>query len=1379
MCRPRSLRKNALFDDLKMRAAAFVVTIDIMQQLRYTPFCKSNSSPRFQNSLLAMTLQQVCVTARRFSWLAQSSFPEFLWRNKMKTANYFLTLVLVALIGASSAHAQTSSTGVVLGTVTDGSGANVAGAEVTLTDPTTNLERTQMTNEDGQFTFAAVMPGTYRLRVSAKGFKVASLSGVTVEVNKSLRVDVPLEVGDVSETVQVTAGVGVELQTTDAQLGNVLDQKIMRNLPTAQRNATELLSLQPATTPGTFGSGGTVSGARSDQNTLMLDGIDVSDNLTGGQGVAFTQAPVGVDAISEYRVVVTNPNATFGRSAGGQITLSSPRGSNDFHGVVYWYHQNDNLNANTWSNNRAGIRKGEMKDNRGGFSVGGPLWPGKTFFWGNYEVRRFPRLTPFTRVVPTTSMRNGVLRFQDAAGNIVSYPLRTSNLCGTAGTAACDPRGLGLSPTVNAMFNVMPAGNDSTLGDGLNTTGFRGNVSAPFTFDTVSARFDHSITSKLQFMARYSYQRDLQPQIGQLDIRDTSNVISLRALNRRGASVISGLEFQISPNWFNSFRFGWVQNKSDLIGTNPSAVGATLGLPGTNSAIGSTGVDLSILNEAIDVAAQSARTQILSDRNIQFSNATTWIKGKHNVRFGGEFRHLPFLFVHNDQVTFLTGPIVALDSGSFLPIPATNRPPDCTATVTTNCIRSGDVARWNDLYAVALGLVDNVSVVGARDGDLQPLPLGTDLISDTTMRYYQFHVEDTWRVRPSLTLTYGLTYSWLTPLKEKLGRIALITDLNTGEVFSAESYLGRKEEAARAGQVFNPRIGVRPLSDSGRDSLSDTDYSNLGPRVAVAWSPSGRTVVRGGFGIVHDRVNTISVLLPAAFGIGFGQVLQTPAPLCNASGTPGAGCDPSAGAGNRALSAFRAGFDGNIPIPPFVGGTSPIVPGDLSGGTSFATDPHRKIGRNYLFDFTVQREVPGNMVAEIAYIGRLGRDLPRGVDLDASPYFFKDAASGQTFAEAYDAVALALRSGTLARNLGAHPWFENQFPGLSSSTSGLVGSAACRPPASPVLLNSTQCMATLFGSLFQTNSVNNLFLQMNQRRFGLNLVPYNNLQLLAILMATHGGISNYHAMVATLRNRPWKGMQFDVNYTLSRSMDQVGDVQNNLALISTGFDANVDYGPAQSDRRHVLNAIFNYDLPFGSGQRWNSSRGWVNKVTGGWYMSGIFRTFSSLPLFVVDNAGVFGGSLSALNNGAIPLVAHGSINTGVNTGVVGSSGVGTVGNPAAGGTGLNIFSNPQAVFNSFRRIELNQDRRQGRAFAFRGPWFWNFDFRAAKETKITEQVKLEISFDFFNLFNNVNFATPSLTLNNPAAFGVFTSQAALPNRLDGARGIQAGMRVSF
>lgn len=1296
----------------------------------------------------------------------------------MRTKSIILKVSLACLLLSLPAAAQTSTTGLVQGTVTDPQGAVVADAEVKLLDLSTNRSRVEKSDNAGLYTFVNVTPGTYIVTVVRTGFRSARVEDLKVEVNKSYTVNVTLELGQVNEVVQVQASVAAELQTTDAQVGNVVATRVLRTLPTLGRSTLELISLQPTTTPGSFGTGGTVSGARSDQNTIILDGIDVSDNLTGGQGVALTQSPVGVDAVREFRMTVTNPNASFGRSAGGQVTLVSPQGGNDFHGVGYWYHQNDNLNANSWANNRVGIPKRELKDNRGGFGVNGPFWKDRTFFFVNYEVRRFPQSTTFTRLVPTNSLRNGTLTFFDASGNVVAYPLATSARCGSGGNLACDPRALGISPTVKAMFATLPTGNDITLGDGLNTTGFRGTANTSLTSDAVTFRMDHKITEKMQFMGRYSYQRNLAPQAGQLDIRDPGNVKILRALNTRGANVTGGFDYTITNNLLNTFRFGWVQNKSDLIGTNPFAVGSTLGLTGTDSSIGKVAIDLGILNEPIDVAAQSARSQILRDRNIQYSDGVVWTKGSHTISFGGEIRALPFLFTHNDQVTFLTGPIAALASGSFLTIPGANRPPTCSASITTNCLRTQDVSLWNNLYAATLGMLDNLSIVGARDGSLNPLPFGTDLVTKTNMHYFQFHFQDTWRIRPSLTLSYGLTYSWATPPKEELDRMALLTDEKTGEVFTAKGYIEAKRNAALKGEVFNPSIGVRPINDSRRNTLFDTDYSNLGPRIAVAWNPSyrtgflnhmfgdRRTVVRGGFGIVYDRVNTVTVILPPAFGVGFGQVLQTPAPPCNASGSAGPGCNASAGSTNRGLSAFRLGWDGNVPIPSFTPATSPIVPAVLSGGVTYATDPERKIGRNYLIDFTIQRELPAKLLMEVGYIGRLGRDLPLGIDLDSSPYFFKDAASGQTFAQAYDRVACVLR-GDGGKTIGGfacpaslqpQPWFENQLPGLG-----------------------TNFVATNFGSLFQTNNVATLFLQMSAiRQTALHLPAYNNLQLLAILMATNGGVSNYHAMFATLRNRSWHGLQFDLNYTLSKSLDQVGDVQNNLALITSGFDPNIDYGPAQSDRRHIFNGVFTYDLPFGAGKRFPTANGTIERIIGGWYLSGIYRAYSSLPYFVTDNTGVWGGSLAGVpSEGAIPLGDRSSLDSGVHAGVAGSGGVGTAGNPATRGSGLNLFADPEAAFKSFRRILLSQDGRQGRANYFRGPGFWNLDFRVGKETRITERVRFEFSFDFFNVFNHVNLATPNLSLNSPANFGVFTSQVIPPNRTEGSRWIQFGSRISF
>jgi len=315
-------------------------------------------------------------------------------------------------------------------------------------------------------------------------------------------------------------------------------------------------------------------------------------------------------------------------------------------------------------------------------------------------------------------------------------------------------------------------------------------------------------------------------------------------------------------------------------------------------------------------------------------------------------------------------------------------------------------------------------------------------------------------------------------------------------------------------------------------------------------------------------------------------------------------------------------------------------------------------------------------------------------------------------------------------------------------------------------------MVTNFGAQFINNSVGTLFLQMGVRRLGLGLPSYDNLQLAAILMATSGGKSNYNAGFATLRNRPWHGAQFDINYTYAKALDQVGDVQNNLSVISTGFDRDIDYGYSQADRRHVVNGIFTYDLPFGAGKSYLTSKGALDKIVGGWYMSGIYRTYSGLPLFVADSASTYGSLAGVPTQGAIPLVDPSTLQGGIFSGVTGSGGVGTSGNPATGGTGLNFFSNPEAAFKSFRRILISQDGRQGRTMAFRGPWFWNLDFRVGKSTRLTERIGFEVSADFFNVFNKANLSAPSFSLNSPATFGVYSSTSA-------PRSIQVGARVTF
>src|SRR5262245_54063591 len=289
----------------------------------------------------------------------------------MKTAR-FLVFILVVSCLPPGIFGQTATTARITGLVTDQSGAAIPGASVKITNKETRAERNAVTNEGGNYAFPSLEPGDYEVSVAAQGFRKKIVSSVAAQVSKSINVDLSLEPGGAQEQVTISAGGEGRLVKDDSSIGNVIDTDRITRLPTANRQATDLLNLQPGVT-----TGGEVTGARADQNTFNLDGIDVSDNVIG---LPYrTVIPVTTESIDELRVTVANPNATFGRSAGGQVTLVTKRGTNQWHGSLYEYHQNTVLNANAWDNNRIGLAKPPVIDNRFGGSVGGPIWKDKVF----------------------------------------------------------------------------------------------------------------------------------------------------------------------------------------------------------------------------------------------------------------------------------------------------------------------------------------------------------------------------------------------------------------------------------------------------------------------------------------------------------------------------------------------------------------------------------------------------------------------------------------------------------------------------------------------------------------------------------------------------------------------------------------------------------------------------------------------------------------------------------------------------------------------------------------------------------------------------------------------------------------------------------------
>jgi hypothetical protein len=487
-----------------------------------------------------------------------------------------------------------------------------------------------------------------------------------------------------------------------------------------------------------------------------------------------------------------------------------------------------------------------------------------------------------------------------------------------------------------------------------------------------------------------------------------------------------------------------------------------------------------------------------------------------------------------------------------------------------------------------------------------------------------------------------------------------------------------------------------------------------------------------------------------------------------------------------------------------------------------------------MIDFSIQRELPGNMIMEIGYIGRLGRRLPGIYPLTVDPYMFTDQVSGQSFAQANDCIAQTLRYGAMANwpvmpklgsfgcqdssgNLLNQPWFENQLPagwGAAPTTLGGCGGGS-----------NTSCIITQeggpYGNNFATGGIGangppGIFSQINNARCGplgtnastlaqFQQCALSNQQITDLQQRRSDDISNYHALTFTLRNRGWHGLTFDVNYTWSKSLDQGGRTQGFINGWDDPWNPNAMYGPSYFDRTHILNGIFNYNLPFGQGHKLSSGNETVNRFIGGWAFSGVFRANSGLPLVVAESGFAYGGGLISSNNVDMIPTGH-----NFSTGVFNNNGnaandtttpnttcatfVAAMGNggsqvgAASASTGLNYFSNPVAAYCSFRPILLTQaGTRDGRSNPLRGFGMWNLDASIGKETAINERFKVRFSADFFNIFNHVTFVDPLtspgitafIDATKPSNFGAISSSFTPAQRPTGSRWIQLGLRVGF
>src|ERR1051325_331425 len=446
-------------------------------------------------------------------------------------------LIFLFALTSSVAFAQTATSSL-RGTISDLEGRAVAGAQVTIINSERNFSRSQTTNDDGGYAFTSIPPGTYRLEVEAKGFKKASISELHAQIDTPGTQDVQLEVGNISETVSIVAGAETPINTSDATLGNTYESRRIIELPLNSNNVVGLLSLQPGVTRS-----GYVNGGRADQSNITLDGVDVNEQQNG-LDVVTNQAFASVlrvirDSTQEFRVTTTNPNADTGRSSGAQVSLATKAGTNDWHGSLFHFHRNTVTSANDFFNNKAGryvatdpqVLSGTAKvgDPRAprppllrnffGGSVGAPIKHDRAFFFFAYEGFREATSSTGVQVVPLPHIAQGIVRYRTANG--ASDP---SCPAGTPSGFAClnaaqinqayiNANGVtpGVNPTALAFLSDIsrryPA-NDTTVGDGINTGGFRFNAPTPTTQDTYVLKLDFNLTNQQTLFLRGNYQND-------------------------------------------------------------------------------------------------------------------------------------------------------------------------------------------------------------------------------------------------------------------------------------------------------------------------------------------------------------------------------------------------------------------------------------------------------------------------------------------------------------------------------------------------------------------------------------------------------------------------------------------------------------------------------------------------------------------------------------------------------------------------------------------------------------------------------------------------------------------------------------------------------
>jgi len=1193
-----------------------------------------------------------------------------------------LCTLFFALLTFNDALAQGTSN--VSGNVVDQQGKVVAGANVTIKSVANNFSRTQVTDSSGNFNFSSLPPDTYTLEVEAQGFKKAVSNEVQALVAKTTSLVIALEVGALTETVNVTASsVDTLVNTTDASLGNNFVSKQIQELPLNARNVGDLLSLQPAVTRD-----GYVAGGRSDQANLTLDGVDVNEQVSGSTFDPILR--VNPDSVDEFRVETINSDATKGRSAGAQVQFITKSGTNEFHGALYEYHRNTVTTANDYFNNASRVPRPALLRNLFGGRIGGPVIKDRFFFFYNYEGLREAKQVSINRTVPRASMGQGMLRFFDTSGQIVTLTTAQINALTTGAGGSGNPV-VDVNPVVTAIFanaaSRYPA-NNTGLGDGLNTGGFRFNAPLPVKQNAHTVRLDWNLKSdnSQTITFRGNYQYDLFGNAPAFPDTPSTNTWS------HPLGFVVGHTWVINSKMVNNFKYGFTRSAF------------------TN--LGDSGANAITFRDVFSPANFSRSfSRIIPVNN--FTDDFSWNMGSHTLQFGTNIRT-----IRNRRVNFAQSFDNGITNSSFYA--------SSGAVVTAPLIANGYTISPGFLLVTQralAGLFGRLSQYGANFNfglDGRPLASGTGIARTFATEEYDVYGQDVWKITPTLTATLGLRYGLSRPVYETNG-------FQAAPNVSMEAYLQQRIAASFNGQNYDVPLLVELIGPAnGKRDFYPWDKNNFQPRISLAWSPNFRsgilgkifgadqkTVLRGGFGITNDYFGqALAVNFDGNNRLGFASnqtiaantynVSTNPAPLITSLGMqinnlPGIAIPASLTFPQQQPSNFARRIEGSLDSNL----VSPI---------------------NYSWNLSYGRKLGAEIYVEASYIARLARNLLATRDVFA-PNNLRDPSSGLDWYTAAGILETHRVNRTPIAQIPNIPYFNNFWtPGSLDPIFFGTGLTNTQVIYGLMATNDTPgCEPTnplTFGCYeFGTDWT---FAQDVLDRFSGRRLFYQS-QYGAL--SAYGTIadSDYHGGTLSIRQR-LKSLTWDFNYTFSKSIDDASGLQTSgvygSAFILNALRPQDNRDVSDFDIRHIVNFNSIWEIPVGKGRRFLSdSPGWVNALLGGWQLATIFRYNSGEVVGVPFDVAGWPTNWNVRSNNVRIRNISSSPCANCNRG------------------NSNLFSNPTDAYRSFRSPRPGET---GDRNVLRYPSYFVIDAGLSKSFQMpwNENHRIQFRWETFNVTNS-------------------------------------------